>query len=59
MLKLKYILVSCFVFVSFSFFGCSAANTSEVKSTSTTFHQRWIAPNPNSTPVPEYVTAWP
>lgn len=57
--KLKHIVLSCFVLIAFSFIGCSAANTNETKSTSTTFHQRWVAPNPNATPVPEYVTAWP
>ncbi len=59
MKRLKHVFFSCIVLIAFSFLGCSAANTNETKSTSPTFHQRWIAPNPNATPVPEYVTAWP
>lgn len=59
MKRLKHVFLSCFVLITFSFIGCSAANMNEAKSTSTTFHQRWVAPNPNATPVPEYVTAWP
>lgn len=59
MQKLHYTFLICLGLIVFSLLGCSAANTNEIKSTSPTFHQRWIAPNPNATPVPGYVTAWP
>lgn len=59
MQKLHYTFLICLGLIVFSLLGCSAANTNEIKSTSPTFHQRWIAPNPNATPVPAYVTAWP
>lgn len=59
MQKLHYTFLIYLGLIVFNLLGCSAANTNEIKSTSPTFHQRWIAPNPNATPVPGYVTAWP